>query len=602
MQIRLCLFGVLAVGAFAQTAPMAMERPKAGPVQTMRSADVKPGMKAIAWTVFSGSVPEPVPIEIIGTLKNYWGPKQDTILCKMGGKAERTFVAGGMSGSPVYIDGKLIGAVALRVGQFTADPICGITPIDLMLEINDFDTVRMSAPLRRAEQAIPDGSAPVGSGATLVPIDTPLVFTGFSQRVLDLFGSKFRESGATPVQGGAASLIDASKPVAGWQDALRPGDTVAGLLVSGDMSVTGMGTVTYNDGKRVLAFGHSFLNFGAVNFPMAKGEIVTTLASNYSPTKMGNATEVVGAFKQDRHSGIMGMLGEQAPMIPSRVKVRTLDSDGKVVKEKESKFQVFSDERYTPYLTLVTLYNSLATLNDYNDEATYQISGRMEFADNKPIILSNIFARPDGSASDPSITAASWWADKVNKLYLNNVKLPNLTSFDVTVDVAPERRTASIYNAFTEKSEVEAGGEVPVRIFLRTFRGAQMERTINVKIPSGFARGEHRILLSDSDTLNRTLNIAAVSSRYIDLPEAVSLINQERTNNRLYVSLVESRPTIYNEDRSMPSLPGSFANVMQMGRAANRNLVTAPETVSEITSIPLDVLVTGSFALRIKVN
>jgi len=599
MRTRICLFGVLAVCAFAQMTP-----PRAGPVELMRAADVKPGMKATAWTVFTGTVPEPVPVEILGTLKNFWGPKQDTILCKLGGKAERTFVAGGMSGSPVYIDGKLIGAVALRVGQFTADPICGITPIDLMLEINDFDTIRKSAPstLRRAEQRIPDGSAPVASGSTLMPMETPLVFTGFSPRVLEQFSSFFRNSGVTLVQGGAASIIDASKPVAGWQNALQPGEAVAGILVSGDMSVTGMGTVAYNDGKRILAFGHSFLNFGAVNFPMAKGEIVTTLASNYSPTKLGNATEVVGAFKQDRHSGIMGFLGEQAPMIPSRVKVRTLDSDGKTVKEKELKFQIFSDERYTAYLTLVTLYNSLATLNDFNDDATYRISGRMEFADNKPVVLSNVFARPDANAGEPSISAAAWWADKVNKVYLNNVNLPSLTSLDVTVEVTPERRVATIYNAFTEISEVEAGQDVPVRVFLRSFRGVHMEHTVNVKIPAGFPRGEHRILLSDADTLNRSLNIAAVSSRYIDLPESVSLINQERTNNRLYVSLVESRPTIYHEDKSMPSLPGSFANVMQMGRTANRNLVTAPETVTEINSVPMDILVSGSFALRIKVN
>src|SRR5438552_2991131 len=118
--------------------------PKAGPVQIMKASELKPGMKATAWTVFTGTEPEAVPIEIIGLWRNAWGPKQDVIIGKMGGKAERTNVAGGMSGSPVYIDGKLIGAVALPLSVFSPDAICGITPIELMLEINDLDQSRPS--------------------------------------------------------------------------------------------------------------------------------------------------------------------------------------------------------------------------------------------------------------------------------------------------------------------------------------------------------------------------------------------------------------------------------------------------------------------------
>ena len=114
-----------------------IEPPKAGKVEILKSSEFKPGMKATAWTVFEGSKPEAVPVEIVGLWKNAWGPKQDIILAKMGGKALRTGVAGGMSGSPVYVDGKLIGAVALRISVFSPDAICGITPIELMLEIND---------------------------------------------------------------------------------------------------------------------------------------------------------------------------------------------------------------------------------------------------------------------------------------------------------------------------------------------------------------------------------------------------------------------------------------------------------------------------------
>src|SRR5262249_27766340 len=215
-----------------------------------------------------GDEPEPVPIEIIGLWKNAWGPRQDVILAKMGGKAQRTNVAGGMSGSPVYIDGKLIGAVALRISIFSPDAICGITPIELMLEINEFDrsspsdarTPDKAQP--RAQVAIPSVllAQAVAAGASpnlpqqapiMVPIETPLTFSGFHDNVLREFGPLFQQLGITAVAGGASGAIYTAKPSSGWEKALQPGDAVAGVLVSGDMNVTGLGTVTYNDGKRV---------------------------------------------------------------------------------------------------------------------------------------------------------------------------------------------------------------------------------------------------------------------------------------------------------------------------------------------------------------
>src|SRR5438445_4025680 len=152
-------FATLTIPAFPSEAHLTP--PQAGKVEIMRLSEVKPGMKGVAWTVFQGSVPEAVPIEVIGLSKNMWGPNQDIIVAKMGGKAVRTNVAGGMSGSPVYINGKLVGAVALRLSVFSPDAICGITPIELMLEINDLDKSRPSdartpdkAP-SRAQVAVP---------------------------------------------------------------------------------------------------------------------------------------------------------------------------------------------------------------------------------------------------------------------------------------------------------------------------------------------------------------------------------------------------------------------------------------------------------------
>ncbi len=605
-------FAAVALPVWAGDAPLSP--PKAGKVEIMPLGEIKPGMKGTAWTVFQGSTPEPVPVEIIGRLKNVWGPRQDVILAKMGGKASRTNVAGGMSGSPVYINGKLIGAVALRLSVFSPDAICGITPIELMLDINELDQSRPNdarspekLTARNGEVAVPGdllGQAAAGGGIqTMVPIETPLSLAGFTSSTLEEYGPLFRQMGVTAVQGGAASgsELRTNKPAPGWEHSLNPGETVAGVLVTGDMSVQGIGTVTYNDGKRVLAFGHPFFNLGPVDMPMAKGEVLMTLASAFQPNKMANATEIVGALHQDRHSGIMGMLGAESEMIPVTMKVRSLDEREAVRREKDLHFSVFVHQKWTPYLMMLTLYNSLSELNEFRDEATYRFTGKVHLNGQPDLSLSTMQA--SGEMPMPAPMALSmWWGDKFNRLYLNNVKTPNLKSVSVTVDLLPERRVAAIENAWVANPNVRPGDEVPVKVSLRPYRGGPIVREFNVKIPEGLAKGDHRIVLSDADTANRMQNMVGMANRFLDLPETVSLINQERSNNKLYVSLVQSSPTAYYDDKTLPSLPSSVLNVMQAGRAANRSMVTSPETAAEQMALPFDYVVTGSYSLRIHVR
>jgi hypothetical protein len=608
---------VLAFPLFAED-PEA-PRPQIGKVDIFKTSDLRPGMKGTAWTVFSGTDPEPVPVEIIGLWKNAWGPKQDVILAKLGGKATRTNVAGGMSGSPVYIDGKLVGAVALRLSVFSPDAICGITPAELMLEIEDFDQSRppdartpdkvaarsqMPVPGELLMQAVAAGAMPNLPRETpmMVPIETPLTFSGFSQGVLDEFGPLFQSMGiAAVLGGGATSTSYTAKPAPGWQNSLRPGDPVAGVLVSGDMSITGLGTVTYNDGHRVLAFGHPFFNLGPVDMPMSKGEILMTLASQFQPNKFANATEIVGALHQDRHSGILGVLGQESGMIPVSVKVRSFRENNAERSEKDFRFNVFVQQKWTPYLMMITLFNSISELNEFRDEATYRLSGNVELNRGPELSLSTMQASGEMPMPAPMILAG-WWGDKFNRLYLNAVNPPSIKRVSVTVDLLPERRVASIENAWVATPEVRAGNSVPVKVFLRPYRGERIERDFNVRIPIGLAKGDHRIVLSDADTLNRMQSMAGMMNHYIDLPQTVSLINQERSNNKLYVSLLEASPTAYYDDKTLPSLPASVLNVMQAGRAYNRSLVTSAESASEQMALPFDYVITGSYTLKITVK
>jgi hypothetical protein len=351
----------------------------------------------------------------------------------------------------------------------------------------------------------------------------------------------------------------------------------------------------------MLACGHPIFNLGPVDMPMAKSEVLMTLASQFQPNKFGNATEIVGALRQDRHSAIMGELGATAAMVPVTVRVRSFGDNNAVRKEKDLHFSVFVQQKWTPYLMMLTLFNSISGLNDFAEETTYRLSGKVEFDGQPGLSIATMLASSEAPAPAP-IQLAGWWGDKFNRLFLNPVQMPKLKSVDATIDILPERRVAVIENAWIPSSEVEAGSEVPLRVFLRPYRGERLERNFTLKIPPDLPKGEHRILLSDADTLNRMQSVAGMSDRFMDIPQTISLINQERSNNKLYISLVEPRPTVFYEDKTLPSLPASVVNVMQTGRTASRHLVSSAESAVEQGSIPFDLMIDGSYSLRVTVK
>ncbi|GAB4362922.1 MAG: hypothetical protein OHK0021_06920 [Bryobacter sp.] len=588
----------------AQFPPAPVAAPAIGPTNILKLAEVTAGMKATAWTVFEGAEPEAVPIEVIGVWKNAWGPKQDIILAKMFGKALRTGVAGGMSGSPVYVGDKLMGAVSLRISVFSPDAICGITPIELMLEINEFDSSRPpDAKTPQSVASLPKLPLPenVLSGAFLQPIEMPLTFSGFHEHALREFGPALQNMGLRPVFGGAGGANYDTKPASDWQSSLRPGQPIVGVLVSGDMNISGLGTVTYNDGKKVLGFGHPFFNMGPVDMPMAKGEILTVLSSSFQPNKVGNTGEIVGALRQDRHSGIQGLLGEQSPMIPVELKVRNLSPTGGATSEKDFRFNVFVHQKWTPFLMTMTMFNSLSGLNEFAEETTYRLSGNVEFEGLPSLNLASMVA-PTDNPLPPAIALASWWGDKFNRLYGNNLSTPKLKTVKATIDLIPERRVAAIESAWMEKTTLDPGEEVKLKIFVQPWRGERIARELTVKIPSSLPKGQHRIVLTDADTLNRIPQIASSLNRFLELPEAVNVINQERSNSRLYVSMTSTKPTVYLDDKNLRSLPGSLLNVMQAGRAATRPTLSFAESFEEVASLPFDYVIGGQYSLRFTVR
>jgi hypothetical protein len=250
---------------------------------------------------------------------------------------------------------------------------------------------------------------------------------------------------------------------------------------------------------------------------------------------------------------------------------------------------------------MITLMNSLQQMNEYADEMTYSMRGNVELAGGRKINISTVQTSSDAPVQPP-MSLATWWGNKFNRLFANAVAMPQLRSVEATVDLVPERRLTAIDSAWTPSTEVEAGTEVPVKVFLRPYRGGRIERDLTVKIPAGMPKGDHRILFSDAETLNRMQTTALAANRYIDIPETISLINQERDTNRLYVSLVQSRPTYFAEDKTLPALPNSVLNVLQTERTAGRVLAGSPDTAQEQQAIDFDQVITGSYTLRITVK
>ncbi len=615
---------VLAANLSAQPAadtsdPTKLSPPKAGPVKTLPLSEVTPGMKAIAWTAFEGSTPEQVPVEIIGIMRNVWGPGQSIIMAKLGGKAARTNVAGGMSGSPVYYDGKLMGAISLRFSTFSPDAIAGITPIDLMLEINEFDQTRplgAAVPTQAAHRSSDAAGGVETAGgfglaeeiwqsigaeapqtSSAVAIETPLTFSGVANGVLDVFSGYFRKSGIVPVQG--AGVGGANPPRENLQGTLDPGEPVAAVLITGDTSATGLGTVTYNDGKRVLAFGHAMFNMGPVEMPMARAEVLTVLASQLQPAKIANSADIVGALRQDRKSGIMGVLGERASMIPVNVKVRTYGEKDQIVKEKDLHYNVFQNQKLTPPLMVLMLYNSMFGLNDFAEESTFRLSGKIDLDGERQISLQTMQTVSETPVPAP-LALAGWVGDKFQRLFTNIGELPKFKAVDVTIELLPERRLAVLEQAWVERTDVRPGDLIEGKIFLRPYRGERIEKSFQVKIPNRAPKGPLRLLVSDSNRLNRGKMLAGARNRLMTLSETVSLLNQEYANNQVYISLMQAGTTAHFDDKTLPNVPPSVLNVMR--ESGQRRLVLENQAPLTETSIPFDSIVSGSYSIALQVQ
>jgi len=561
---RRLFVAALAVLILASLAPLrATDNPEIFPL-----SQVKPGLKGVAYTIFEGDQIEKMDLVVIGILHNAIGPKQDVILVQLiGEKVERTGVVAGMSGSPVYFDGKLAGALSLKLGMFTKDAIGGVTPIENMLDVE-----KSSAAPAAASAGAPSGSmtsttlAPfgarvpipenfirqtsAGAGQFLVPIETPLISSGLYPETLAQFSKDFSAWGMSAMAGGTS-------PPSPDDAKLQPGDMVGIDLIRGDLTISPGCTVTTVVGDRILACGHPIFGLGSVAMPLTRGHVLTTLSSSLASTKIMSDGGTIGTLTQDRLPAVMGKLGAGPPMIPMEVELLTPAA------KKDFHFEVIENPQLTPLLVTIATFNGLVANPAYGEGFTLRLSGTITLKDHTPVRLENLFAPIDAPMAT-GIGLALSVLRSFARIYSNPYELPQVEKINLRVTALSQRRLAMIDNAWIEKNEVSPGETVAVKVLLRPYRGAPFIQEIPITIPAQSARGTLQLVVSDADTLNRTVQSLGIASQaqLSGLEELIKLINRERQNDRLYATLFQPTPTLLIEDKEMPNAPISEINVL----------------------------------------
>lgn len=579
--------------------------------QIIRLEEIRPGMKGVAYTVFAGDTIEPFELEVIGVLPNLLGPKQSIVLVQLkGAKVEHTGVVAGMSGSPVCIEGRLAGALSLKFGIFTKEPLAGVTPIESVLEANQATgSQRTQSQSTGFERQVADGdgslygaSGPfalpphvaerVGlrSGAYLEPIETPLVFAGFHRAAVDRFAQDLAEYGVVAAQGGTTEAKADDSQV-------KPGDMVSLVLVQGDLSIQASCTVTTRVGDMIYVCGHPIFGFGPVEMPLARGRVLTTLSSELNSIKIVNAGGVIGTVTEDRRTAVTGRIGAAPKMIPVELTFATPAG------EKKYRFEIVDHNKLTPLLMANTVFNGVVATPAYREGTTLRLSGGIEIADHPRVILDNLFAPTDQFIPDGAFLAGAVQGTFA-RIYSNPYERAKIASITLRVESIPERRSATIESAWTDKTEVLPGEAMTVKVLLRPWRGPTVVKEIAITVPQQAARNTSlRVLVSDGPTLNRMaqLQTFGVAGRLGSLGQLIGLINRERRNSRLYVTLLVPNPTLLVEDKELPNAPLSGINLLDQRRGTTGSLLLRESTAGE-WSAEMDRVISGQQSVVIRVR
>jgi hypothetical protein len=578
--------------------------------------ELRIGMVGVGRTVFEGDRLEEFKVHILGVLRNVIGTRRNLILARLeGGPLANTGVIAGMSGSPVYIDGRLVGAVSYSLGQFSKEPIAGITPIDEMIADATLPDPRLRAArvelpmpitqeglqgsLRQAftwarpfaasatdVQVLGNPSINAGIGTMLRPIATPLGMGGFDAAVIDPIASVFREQGFVPVMAGA---LQAGVQAPRATQPLRPGDPIGVTLMSGDMELGATGTVTEVAGNRVYAFGHPFYGLGPTQFPMTRAYVHTVLPSLASSLKIASTGDVIGIVQQDRATTIAGTLGPGPTLIPITLSLTSVRGT-----RKTFTMQMVNDQLFTPLLAYLSVFNTLGSYERQNGAASYTVKGTAAVKGRGTLNFEDLF-----SGDSPSVAAAASIVGPVNILMRNSFEDIELEGLTLDIEASEQSRSATLERVWIDGNRPKPGATVDVKMLLRTYRGDEFTRTLPVQIPAN-ARGSVSVMVSDATRLSqweaRELQLQPLQSR--DLPQMLRVLNSARKNNRLYIRLLGRDGGAVVKGEPLAALPPSVLAVMEADRSGGSFRPLDNAVLGE-WEIQTDLAVNGSRTLTL---
>ena len=498
--------------------------------------DVRPGLHGIGRTVFEGNRIEEFQVEILGVIENV-GPKQAIILARLsGGPLEQTGVLQGMSGSPVYIDGKLVGAVALGF-PFSKQPIAGIQPIEQMIADADFSphtgdgfALSHSVVSWRKPATIPKAAhldLPLGN---LTEILTPVALSGFTPGTLQAFGSEFRRLGLQPQQGVSAGSPKSQQ----YSGTVVPGSMISVELIAGDLSISADGTVTYVDGKRVYAFGHRFLEAGSTELPFARADVVALLPALNTSFKISTAKQWVGTIISDRNTSIAGEMGREAHLLPVTISVRS-----RAMGTHDYHMQVVNDRLLTPFLTQTAIFSAIDATERTLGAGTLRLRGTIQFQDGvPPLLIRDMFVSDSGLAQQVSADAV------VSLAFTLSAGFTNLNVKNLSFELEPveSKRQLQISQVWTSHREVHPGDSVDVTALLAGEDGQEFTRTATYQVPVGAPIGQLNLTVTDANGLNFP-DFAGMSPASSHTPgQLINLLNRFRPSDAAYVRIWRQEP------------------------------------------------------------
>src|SRR2546421_1274058 len=608
------LVGLMCVSVFAQK-----QTASAGVSADARLfplEDVKPGMKGIARTVFKGTEPEEFGVEILGVLPGFPGPHQSAIIARLSGaNAEKTGVFAGMSGSPVYIDGRLVGAIAFSF-PFSKEPIAGITPIKQMIELFERGAGRNvgGTPEPRAvsftelaatewKPSLPKQTvagapfvAPVAANSPLVsllgqqfqPIATPVVFGGVSQDALALYAPQLQANGLMPVSGvGGAAAITPLGAITAMT--LAQGTSARVHIVRVDYSVAASGTVTFRDGNKIYAFGHPFLSLGSSDMPMTEASVVTVIPNVNNSFKLAVPGQMVGSISQDRASGIYGQLGQAPKMIPVKINLHTIRD-----RMETYSYEVASDPFLTPLLLNLTIFSTITSSERTQGDATISINGKISVVGQEPISVERRF-----SAANASMLAAGSIAVPVNTLLTSGFENVQIGGITLDITSTDTKKAAALERIALDQTEIGRGETDEIQAYVRTDSGKQFVQRIPVQIPRDVPLGQLLIFVGDGGVLQQ--GSAAQAFVPQNLNQLVNAINRVKKSDRLYVKLFRITSGAVIGTSELPNLPPSVVATLNSDRTSGGFTPTVLSPVYEKELPPAEFVINGQQMIAIDV-